>query len=261
MDCGKEDVIIEESECDDKSYIEDSCIEEEDEEDFKEEENHGSYDENSLAFERAFDDTELIHKQMLEAKNEHEKLRQIVHEKDKELSESSEAIKTLQIERESLKRQLEDLQSTLEYQEAKMDRQGSSSRSSTERRSLRRKKSSVGRNVTSPEPESALVRLYKMPIFNSVEEILLDENGFNLLQGAHKVEDRCEMELKLSKATSQIDHLRSQNDVLQLTLDDAKNTSEKLSIQLARHESNGTALQLALAYADQVKLVPKIILE
>ena len=61
-----------------------------------------------------------------------------------------------------------------------------------------------------------------------------------------------ETELKLAKALSQVDHLKSQNDVLQLTLDDAKTTSEKLSIQLARHESNSTAMQLTLAYADQV---------
>ena len=62
-----------------------------------------------------------------------------------------------------------------------------------------------------------------------------------------------EYELQMAKAHSQIDHLRSQNDVLELTLDDAKSTSEKLSIHLARQESNGTAMQLALAYADQVR--------
>lgn len=61
-----------------------------------------------------------------------------------------------------------------------------------------------------------------------------------------------EFELDLAKAVCQVDHLRSQNDVLELTLDDAKTTSEKLSMQLARHESNATAMQLALAYADQV---------
>ena len=63
-----------------------------------------------------------------------------------------------------------------------------------------------------------------------------------------------EMELQLAKATSHIDHLRSQNDVLELTMEDAKNTNEKLSIHLARHEANGTARQLALAYADQVSV-------
>ena len=61
-----------------------------------------------------------------------------------------------------------------------------------------------------------------------------------------------ELELELTRCISQVDHLRSQNDVLSLTLEDAKSTSEKMSIHLARHESNATALQLALAYSDQV---------
>ena len=48
----------------------------------------------------------------------------VICDRDDELAESSEAIRSLHNERESLKRQLEDLQSTLEYQEAKMDRAG-----------------------------------------------------------------------------------------------------------------------------------------
>ena len=73
---------------------------------------------------------------------------------------SSFITRKLQIERESLRRQLDDLQSTLEYQEAKMDRNGSTGRSSSERRSLRRKKSVVGKppmSPTSPEPEPVSV--------------------------------------------------------------------------------------------------------
>ncbi len=61
-----------------------------------------------------------------------------------------------------------------------------------------------------------------------------------------------ELELELARCISQVDHVVSQNDVLSLTLDDAKSTNEKMSIHLARHESNATAMQLALAYADQV---------
>ena len=53
------------------------------------------------------------------------------------------------------------------------------------------------------------------------------------------------MELELAKAQSQVDHLKSQNEVLELTMEDAKTTNEKFSINLARHESNATALQLA----------------
>lgn len=183
LDHGKNDVIPEESEVeDDKSYVTDSCLEEEDEEEVHDE----AFDENSLAFERDLDKVssstydhqdvvkdEFMYKielfdelqnEMAETKSANEKLQQILTDRDRELSVSSAAIKQLQMERESLKRQLEDLQSTLEYEEAKMDRNGSSSgRSSNERRSLRRKKSSRGgrppMSPTSPEPESVRPRL------------------------------------------------------------------------------------------------------
>ena len=55
---------------------------------------------------------------------QHYSFLKVICDRDDELAESSEAIRSLHNERESLKRQLEDLQSTLEYQEAKMDRAG-----------------------------------------------------------------------------------------------------------------------------------------
>ena len=85
---------------------------------------------------------------MAETRSDNERLRQVISNRDQELEESGRTINHLQTERESLKRQLEDLQNTLEYQEAKMDR--SSGRSSAERRSLRRKKSSTGKPPISP---------------------------------------------------------------------------------------------------------------
>ena len=226
------DVIVEESE------VTDSCIEEEDEE-VEEEEDENDEDQNdedydSLNFERDLEEHnrdvlykiemfDELQKEMTDTRVQNEKLQQVLVHRDHEIKESAKEIKMLQNERESLKRQLEDLQSTLEYQEAKMDK---SSRSSSERRSLRRKKST---KITSPEPPAGETS-------SSIDRSSLPTK---------------ETELKLAKALSQVDHLKSQNDVLQLTLDDAKTTSEKLSIQLARHESNATAMQLTLAYADQ----------
>ena len=93
---------------------------------------------------------------------------------------------------------------------------------------------------------------------DEVSDKSIDRNGGQLNNGQLSSgqlklrQDKQELELQLAKAHSQIDHVRSQNDVLELTLDDAKSTNEKLSIYMARHESNGTAMQLALAYADQV---------
>jgi len=261
LDIGKNDIIPEESEFEEvdenqseKSYVTDSCLEEE-------QEDVGPYDENSLKFERdldkhpeedeviSYDDEnkDVLYKielfdelqnEVAETRTDNERLQQVICDRDDELAQSSEAIRSLHNERESLKRQLEDLQSTLEYQEAKMDRAGSG-KSSSERRSLRRKKSSVGgrppMSPTSPDPNS------NKQAGDSISDRSIDRNN-------HKSR---EMELQLAKATSHIDHLRSQNDVLELTMEDAKNTNEKLSIHLARHEANGTARQLALAYADQ----------
>ena len=175
LDTGKDDVIPEESEVE-EAYATDSCLEED------EDDHRGAYDENSLAFERDLAvvpvqdnisscsgeeecKDEVLYKielfdelqsEVAETRRDNERLQDVLVDRDRELVQSSEAIRKLQSERESLKRQLIDLQSTLEFQEAKMDR--GSGRSSSERRSLRRKKSSVGRPPMSPtSPESEMV--------------------------------------------------------------------------------------------------------
>ena len=51
-----------------------------------------------------------LQNEVAETRTDNERLQQIISERDDELSESSEAIRKLQTERESLKRQLEDLQ-------------------------------------------------------------------------------------------------------------------------------------------------------
>ena len=118
-----------------------------------------SYDENKDVLYKIelFDE---LQNEVAETRTDNERLQQVIIDRDEELADSSEAIRRLQTERESLKRQLEDLQSTLEFQEAKMDR--GSGKSSSERRSLRRKKSSVGSrppmSPTSPDP--GLVRFF-----------------------------------------------------------------------------------------------------
>ena len=123
-----------------------------------------SYDENKDVLYKIelFDE---LQNEVAETRTDNERLQQVIADRDEELADSSEAIRRLQTERESLKRQLEDLQSTLEFQEAKMDR--GSGKSSSERRSLRRKKSSVGSrppmSPTSPDP--GLVRFFFVNYF------------------------------------------------------------------------------------------------
>ena len=105
-----------------------------------------------------------LQSEVAETRHENERLRQAIYDRDRDLEESDRAIVQLQTERESLKRQLEDLQSTLEYQEAKMENR--SGRTSAERRSLRRKKSSARPPMSPSEPEK--VCLYGMHILRSV---------------------------------------------------------------------------------------------
>ena len=92
-----------------------------------------SYDENKDVLYKIelFDE---LQNEVAETRTDNERLQQVIIDRDEELADSSEAIRRLQTERESLKRQLEDLQSTLEFQEAKMDRgSGKSSSVGTER--------------------------------------------------------------------------------------------------------------------------------
>ncbi len=61
-----------------------------------------------------------------------------------------------------------------------------------------------------------------------------------------------ELELDLDSSRSRCDHLRSQTDVLALTLEDSKSLTDRLTVLLGRHESNNAALQLALNYCDHM---------
>lgn len=48
-----------------------------------------------------------------------------------------------------------------------------------------------------------------------------------------------------------MEHLRCQNDLLQLALEESRGQCDRLSVLLGKHESNQTALQLALACSDR----------
>lgn len=60
-----------------------------------------------------------------------------------------------------------------------------------------------------------------------------------------------EFEVEFERLQSKIDHLKSQNDLLSLTLEESKAHCDRLSVLIGKYESNNTALQLALSYSDQ----------
>ena len=61
-----------------------------------------------------------------------------------------------------------------------------------------------------------------------------------------------ELELEMEKITSHVEHLKSQNRVLGLALEEAKSTCDSLTELLGKYESNNTALQLSLSYCDSM---------
>jgi hypothetical protein len=62
-----------------------------------------------------------VEKELFECRTENERLLAIISDQEKALEESAQTVEQLRTEKEAAKRQLEDLQSTLEFQEAKMD--------------------------------------------------------------------------------------------------------------------------------------------
>ena len=61
-----------------------------------------------------------------------------------------------------------------------------------------------------------------------------------------------EFEIEFERLQSKIDSLKSQNDLLGLTLEESKSQSDRLSVLIGKYESNNTALQLGLNYSDQI---------
>ena len=60
-----------------------------------------------------------------------------------------------------------------------------------------------------------------------------------------------ELEIEFERLTSKIDNLKSQNDLVCLTLDESKAHCDHLSVLIGKYESNNTALQLVMSYCDQ----------
>ncbi|KAM3874329.1 colorectal mutant cancer protein [Diretmus argenteus] len=60
-----------------------------------------------------------------------------------------------------------------------------------------------------------------------------------------------EFEVETERLNSRIEHLKSQNDLLTITLGECKGNAERMSMLVGKYESNATALRLALQYSEQ----------
>ncbi|XP_076309439.1 colorectal mutant cancer protein-like isoform X2 [Tachypleus tridentatus] len=60
-----------------------------------------------------------------------------------------------------------------------------------------------------------------------------------------------EFEVELERLNSKIEHLKSQNDLLAITLEESRGQCDRMSVLLGKYESNNTALQLAISCTEQ----------
>ena len=56
----------------------------------------------------------------------------------------------------------------------------------------------------------------------------------------------------MERLSSRIEHLKSQNEVLTLTLTESKNHCDNLTVLIGKYESNHTAQQIVISYLDNM---------
>lgn len=61
-----------------------------------------------------------------------------------------------------------------------------------------------------------------------------------------------EYEVEVERLNAKLDHLKAQNDVLSITLNESKAHCDHLSILMGKYESNGSALQLNVTTLDMM---------
>ena len=61
-----------------------------------------------------------------------------------------------------------------------------------------------------------------------------------------------EFEIEMERLSSRIEHLKSQNEVMTLTLTESKNHCDNLTVLIGKYESNHTAQQIVISYLDNM---------
>merc|ERR1719270_3221467 len=229
-----------------------------------------------------------IKDQLTQERMEKEDLEIKLGQREKELKMASQQINNLIVERDTYKRQISDLKSTVEYQEAKMESKAATKEPFlsrfAERRSLRSlrsdksKESNKERDVQSPlesDAQGIISSFAKLNMkapgrsstspdhyastqspTNELCSPLPPPPGTTHVRNTAAEQDfanKCkEFEIEIEKITSHVEHLKSQNHVLSLTLEESKTSCDSLTELLGRYESNNTALQIGLSYCDHM---------
>ena len=102
------------------------------------------------------------------------------------------------------------------------------------------------RCLRSKVPETLLQTLVTYSRFDQIIESLHAHYSSEIIEKTR------ELELQAEHLTSKLSHLKSQNDLLQLCLEESKGNCERLSLLVAKYESKDTALTMALQNTDQI---------
>lgn len=124
-----------------------------------------------------------------------------------------------------------------------------------ERRSLRKKRTDKNRAKDTESPVGGS----ELPIYkagsmtpDSMSPSPQAEFPHPLANVAANADKLKQFDIETDRLRCQLDHLKSQNDVLNLTLNESKTSCDRLVELLGRYESNNTALQLALSTCDHM---------
>jgi len=119
--------------------------------------------------------------------------------------------------------------------------------------------SSVGDDTMATQFAETLARCLRSKVPETLLQTLVTYSRFDqIIESLHAhysseiIEKTRELELQAEHLTSKLSHLKSQNDLLQLCLEESKGNCERLSLLVAKYESKDTALTMALQNTDQI---------
>ncbi|CAH1251535.1 MCC [Branchiostoma lanceolatum] len=211
--------------------------------------------------------------QLLDARQEADSLRGSLHSKEEELNKIRASLGSIREERDRLRRRVRELQTRLQsvqacasppaHRPSPSPSPGDSSSTEfpipkvAERVRLKSSRAVLDRHVLGTELTSMGVENAKVAehLSQSLQDCSSVQEIFQSVYaaGSPMADSRgMEFEVEIERLNSRIEHLKSQNDLLQLTLEESKANANRFSMLCGKYESNNTALQLALSYSDQM---------
>ncbi|KAL5019871.1 hypothetical protein ScPMuIL_002763 [Solemya velum] len=226
-----------------------------------------------------FPDPAYLQEEINSLREENSMLHDRIARQETDLNKYRAAIGSTQEEHENLKKKMQDLQLKIQTFDGSSSPQHS--RTSTPTKSHHIKAVGERSGLLSDQfPVAKVAELKKLKTCSSDRQVLgseissqglpntkVAEHLVQSLQECSNIQEvvqtlyKCgndmtdgkvkEFEIEFERFQSKIDHAKSQNDLLMLTLEESKASADRLTVLIGKYESNNTALNLALNYSDQ----------